>query len=299
MKGQNHKKKVQMIMFFLILLMISVCYIESIPTSKAQNEIKVSLEIKLHTQDESNAQRNIFYPLEKVKINAKVTFNDEPIEAALVAFQVDGPGVEPEIHQFFRSSSTNQTGIATILFTIPPSNSSNQVAGMWALYGTTTIGGESAIDELVFEVKTIDLPPDQDETTWAFLNIRELFILLLAITAISTISLLVLLKRRRKQELVPIPYPEPTISPPTPSIPIPFPTPIQTITKTELPPIPKMQSYSNIDLLISTINELENQKTKLFNEVEQLRIKATKKAQNLKSEIANIKEEIKKLKGNQ
>jgi len=89
-----------------------------------------------------------FGPQEEVTICAKVTYNDEPVENKMVAFQVMDPFNNTVA---WRSASTNASGIACVSFRIPWKGSyAEDVFGAWLITGTVDIAEHVVYDKCRF-----------------------------------------------------------------------------------------------------------------------------------------------------
>ncbi len=119
-------------------------------------------KIDLYTQKQPfngkgpNQPSDSFQPQEEVFLYALVTYNEAPIQNKLVAFQVDGPrpsdGTDPI--RIILSSTTNESGIASVSFRIPTPIKGGEalVIGEWFAIATVDIAEVIVNDTLTFRV---------------------------------------------------------------------------------------------------------------------------------------------------
>ena len=100
------------------------------------------------------APSDAFHPGEKVWLYALVSYNDIPLQNALVMFQIEGPSNSTNI-SFHRVAETNETGLASVSFTIPSVNNESTIFGNWTVSGLVEISGVEFEDSLVFKVDWI------------------------------------------------------------------------------------------------------------------------------------------------
>jgi len=92
-----------------------------------------------------NQPSDSFAPQELVKLYAKVTYNGEPVEGKLVAFEVRDPNDDCVI---YRVGETNSSGIAEVDFRVP----STPVFGDYVEYETVDVAGTTVGDTIPFRV---------------------------------------------------------------------------------------------------------------------------------------------------
>jgi hypothetical protein len=97
-----------------------------------------------------NQTSDTFAPDEIVILFAYLTFNQEPVEGKLVAFQVINP---LNVTVAYRSALTSASGIAVTNFTIPYAVPPEEVIGLWKVVGTASVAEITVIDMLYFYVK--------------------------------------------------------------------------------------------------------------------------------------------------
>ena len=115
--------------------------------------------IDLYTQKELYSGRgqgqtsDAFAPQELVILYAYVTYNLDPVQNKIVAFQIIGPPNPIYNFSIVRSSQTNANGIAQISFRIPwpDENAETQIFGNWTAIATVDIA-ETVMDTLTFQV---------------------------------------------------------------------------------------------------------------------------------------------------
>jgi hypothetical protein len=101
-------------------------------------------------------------PQEAVTLYAKVTYNNEPVENKMVAFEV----MDPQGHVVaWRSAPTNAQGIATVTFRIPwMGGYAEDVFGAWLITGTVDIAEQVVFDKCRFRfgyiVSILDIAVD-------------------------------------------------------------------------------------------------------------------------------------------
>lgn len=88
-------------------------------------------------------------PQELVIIFAKVTYNDEPVQNKLVAFEVKDPSMTVVVT---RTAPTDTNGIATTSFRIPwPCVNATNLFGNWTIYGSVDIAEHKVDDTCKFQ----------------------------------------------------------------------------------------------------------------------------------------------------
>jgi hypothetical protein len=99
-------------------------------------------------------EADAYAPQENVTLYAKVTYNGDPVQNKLVAFEIHGP--ENSIYNvtFTRTAFTNADGIANVTFRIPwPCEDSDTIIfGTWYIYACVDIAEVKVSDDLTFEV---------------------------------------------------------------------------------------------------------------------------------------------------
>jgi hypothetical protein len=112
--------------------------------------------IDLFTQKEpysgkgSNIQSDAFGPGEEVQINALVTYNEQPLQNYLVAFEILGPANSAENITLHRVLSTDGAGIATTSVRISVLNETT--FGEWTAIGNVKIADLTFQDTVKFKV---------------------------------------------------------------------------------------------------------------------------------------------------
>ena len=95
-----------------------------------------------------SAMSDAFGPQEEVTVYALVTYNEEPVENKLVAFEIRDP--EGNVVAW-RSAATDSAGIATVSFRIPWTGATaEELFGAWLLTATVSIAEESVMDKCRF-----------------------------------------------------------------------------------------------------------------------------------------------------
>ncbi|MEM5868026.1 MAG: CARDB domain-containing protein, partial [Candidatus Aenigmatarchaeota archaeon] len=128
----------------LLITLFTVCTISS---TKAQS----GRAIEVHSE------KALYQPQELVVLYAKVTYNQAPVAAKDVAFQVEGPP-NPYINFTFTGGSrTNASGIATYSFRIPwpDVNPEASVLGKWKVVATVDIAEVVVMNTTTFKVDWI------------------------------------------------------------------------------------------------------------------------------------------------
>jgi len=97
-----------------------------------------------------NMSSDAFGPQEEVIIHASVTYNDDPVGAALVAFEIHGPENSLYNITFYSANQTDDSGIAKISFRIGLMNQIN--FGEWKVFGSVCLANEVCLDLLSFKV---------------------------------------------------------------------------------------------------------------------------------------------------
>jgi hypothetical protein len=271
-KLKNNKKLRCTKYIFLVLIIQTLLFcISSVSIAQCTEDTGTSTKLELFTQKTLNVEEDPeqankpFDALETVEIYAKVLYGEEPQANILVSFEIRGPENSSFEYLFFRTTKTNEEGVASISFSIPPANSTNTSTGTWNVYSAAEILGERTHDTLSFEV----------EVTAQLLGVRELFILLLVTTAVSTATPLGIFLRKTRQKESQAVLQQPIV---------------QDINENE--------GYTSVPLagsVIDTIENLEKEKAELFAEVSQLRKVAENKAVTLTKEIEELKKEAERL----
>jgi len=95
-----------------------------------------------------SAMSDSFGPQEEVTICAKVTYNDEPVENKLVAFEVWDPSNTTVI---YREAATDENGTACVSFRIPwKGASADSEFGAWLIIATVDIAEHVVMDKCRF-----------------------------------------------------------------------------------------------------------------------------------------------------
>jgi len=107
--------------------------------------------IDLYTQKEPysgrgpNQPSDAFAPQEEVALYAYVTYNLDPVQNKLVAFEVRDP---TDASVVYRSENTNASGIAEVRYRIP----TGALFGTWSAIATVEVLGTTLNDTLTFRV---------------------------------------------------------------------------------------------------------------------------------------------------
>ena len=207
---QRHKKRILLLFSIFLLFIVSLFYVPKIYCVFGSSIS--SLELDVFTAKSPNDGQGLneladsYFPLDQIALTANVSYNQKSVEGFPVSFQVDGPENSSGVTHFFRVGFTNQSGQATVCFTIPSFNSSRQVVGMWTVYTFTKIGDETVSDALTFEVVYETESNSEVSLLPSSFSFRELFILVFVVVLglLSTLLLFFIKKRRKsKNELVP------------------------------------------------------------------------------------------------
>ena len=152
------KTKFKTIAVTLTMLVFLISFtVDNIRFANSQNE---GGSIDLFTQKEPysgkgpNVLSDMFSFDEEVRIYANVTYNGWPVQNLLVAFEVMGPRNSIENITFYRTATTNSTGIAVIEFRIP-SIANESVMGEWSVIGVVSIAEQFFQDIVKFKVDWI------------------------------------------------------------------------------------------------------------------------------------------------
>jgi len=101
-----------------------------------------------------NESGGFFFPSDNVILYACVTYNDEGVADALVAFEVKNP---LSISIIYATARTDANGIAQINFTISSQAPPNEILGTWLAIATSSVAQRFVSDELSFQV--VEDPP--------------------------------------------------------------------------------------------------------------------------------------------
>ncbi|MCW4052803.1 MAG: hypothetical protein NWE78_06320 [Candidatus Bathyarchaeota archaeon] len=123
-----------------------------------RNSVTAQLSgIDIFTQKEpfsgrgENVASDAFHPGEPVTLFARVFVSGAPISNQLVTFQVLGPSNNTGT-LFERVAETNETGLASIMFTIPSTDNETHIFGNWTVIGCVEINEVCSEDSLIFRV---------------------------------------------------------------------------------------------------------------------------------------------------
>ncbi|MBS7621921.1 hypothetical protein KEJ32_07410, partial [Candidatus Bathyarchaeota archaeon] len=131
----------------ILLLLVTLFTVCTISPTKAQS----GRAIEVHSE------KALYQPQELVVLYAKVTYNQAPVAAKDVAFQVEGPP-NPYINFTFTGGGrTNTSGIATCAFRLPwpDVNPEASVLGLWNVVATVDIAGVVVLNTTTFKVDWI------------------------------------------------------------------------------------------------------------------------------------------------
>jgi hypothetical protein len=122
------------------------------------------------------AMSDAFGPQEEVTICAKVTYNDEPVENKMVAFEIRDPSDNVVA---WRSAPTNGSGIACVSFRIPWKGAdAEDVFGGWLIMATVDIAEDVVMDKCRFRFGYIVNIHDIDVSPPSLYKLDELTIVL-------------------------------------------------------------------------------------------------------------------------
>lgn len=100
-----------------------------------------------------NQPSDAFAPQDEVVLYAYVTYNGDPVQGKIVAFEVHGPINPVENVSFTRTAVTDVDGIANVSFRIPwPDYGEEVVFGIWNVVAIVDIAEVAVEDRLTFEV---------------------------------------------------------------------------------------------------------------------------------------------------
>lgn len=114
-----------------------------------------------------DAPSDAFAPQATVILEAKVTYNLDPVQFKIVNFRITGPSGNFE---FFRTAMTDEFGIARILFGLPwPCEDYSDCFGIWDVFASVEVRESIENDTLQFRVgwlvEIIEVIPDKFEWT--------------------------------------------------------------------------------------------------------------------------------------
>ncbi len=254
--------------WFLLFITIQFCLCATCvnmvfcqETSDSSVTLELSFQkISNNEQTESEQDSDLFNPLDTIEIYAKVEFEGLDQKGVLVSFEINGPENSSHPYSVYRTAKTDQAGIASISFTVPPENSTIAIEGAWNIYSTTKILGETDYDTKSFEVQLSNT-----------IQTRELFIILLVATAVSTTTPLAILAKKSRVKKTNGVVEKQTMVTGTPVV-------------------------APVDVsIIETIESLEKEKALTIAEIKQLKTIANKKAAKLQKEVAELQKQVKKL----
>ena len=143
----------------LLLLFSSVCSV----ILASQLEVTYASEyrmIDLFTQKKHydgkglNQLSDAFAPQEEVILYTYLTYQDDPVQNKLVAFEIHGPVNPLSNITIIQTATTNASGIATINFRLPwPAKNPERITfGTWNVYASADVAEVQVEDTLTFKV---------------------------------------------------------------------------------------------------------------------------------------------------
>ena len=148
----------------LLLLTITLCVVASTASNAylvyaANGSLVVDLFTDKAPFDGRGANQpsdGFSYYLDPIVLHTLVTYNGEPRIGVLVSFEVTAP--TPTLNQY-RTAHTDQSGVATISFSLPTENVESIAFGEWVAFSSAAIsGGYYGSDRLTFEVGYLITP---------------------------------------------------------------------------------------------------------------------------------------------
>jgi len=142
-------KMLGIITIMLVLFFSLLGNIESVLSTSQGGKIDVFTQKEPFSGRGLNMSSDAFGPEEEVIIYASVTYNDYPVEMALVAFEIHGP--ENSLHNITicACAQTDGAGIAQTSFRIGLITQAN--FGEWKVFGSVNLASEVYLDFLSFK----------------------------------------------------------------------------------------------------------------------------------------------------
>jgi hypothetical protein len=144
------KKLALMLAITVILLSLTIANVNVVDSSSVGGEIDLFTQKEPYSGKGPNMPSDAFGPGEEVQIYALATYNEDPVQGLLVAFQIIGPPNPIENISFCKVALTDEMGIARTSFRISCLNETT--FGEWTVIGNARIGGLTFTDSVSFKV---------------------------------------------------------------------------------------------------------------------------------------------------
>ena len=144
------KKLALMLTMAVIFLSLTLVNMKVVDASSTGGEIDLFTQKEPYSGKGLNISSDAFGLGEDVQIYALATYNGDPLENILVAFEISGPKNPVENITCHRAVSTNETGIATVSFRVP--NLKETAFGEWTVVGNAKIANLTVKDSVKFKV---------------------------------------------------------------------------------------------------------------------------------------------------
>jgi len=151
-KIMRKRPKINGALVLLVLIALS-CLIINVGVSQS-GELDIFTQKQPFSGKGPKVFSDAFHPGEEVLLYASVNYNKAPLHKALVMFRIEGPSDSSSI-VFYRVAETNESGLASVSFTIPSVENGSAIFGNWTVFGLVEIGGVEFKDELIFRVDWI------------------------------------------------------------------------------------------------------------------------------------------------
>jgi hypothetical protein len=147
---EKHRACVTLVLLLLITLASTVACVKIVPV-EAQSGSYVDIFTQRGGEGE-NQSSDIFGPQEIVQLYAAVVVNEEPVDGVLVTFAVTEPMPVSNGTAFYRTATTNASGVAETDFSLN-SMGQDEAFGTWTADATVDVAGMILSDSLTFTVE--------------------------------------------------------------------------------------------------------------------------------------------------
>lgn len=144
------KKLALMLTIAVIFLNLALANMKVVDANSTGGEIDLFTQKEPYSGKGPNMPSDAFGLEEEVQIYALATYNEDPVQGLLVAFQILGPQNAVENISFCRVAFTDEMGVATISFRI--SHLNETTFGKWTVIGNTKIDDLTFTDTVAFKV---------------------------------------------------------------------------------------------------------------------------------------------------
>jgi hypothetical protein len=138
---------------FVIFGVFTLSFLPGISVTAPTCDIDIFTQKEPFSGRGENVASDAFHPGEPITLFASVSINDAPVSNKLVSFEVREPSINTTFLQ--RVAVTNETGLASIEFTIPCTDNHTYISGIWSVTGYVELDKVTLNDSLTFRVDWI------------------------------------------------------------------------------------------------------------------------------------------------